>query len=67
LRAFTFGHVRQLDRLLAELLKRAWAADAGPAMIRTASSRRTRGGGEAPALLVLLRGQVVCHGRETAG
>jgi len=30
LRAFTFGHVRQLDRLLAELLKRAWAAGAGP-------------------------------------
>jgi len=30
LRAFTFGHVRQLDRLLAETLKRAWAAGAGP-------------------------------------
>ena len=30
LRAFTFGHVRQLDRLLAEVLKRAWAAGAGP-------------------------------------
>lgn len=30
LRAFTFGHVRQLDRLLAEALKRAWAAGAGP-------------------------------------
>jgi hypothetical protein len=30
LRAFTFGHVRQLDRLLAESLKRAWAAGAGP-------------------------------------
>jgi hypothetical protein len=30
LRAFTFGHVRQLDRLLAETLARAWAAGAGP-------------------------------------
>jgi hypothetical protein len=30
LRAFTFGHVRQLDRLLAESLGRAWAAGAGP-------------------------------------
>jgi hypothetical protein len=30
LRAFTFGHVRQLDRVLAEALCRAWTADAGP-------------------------------------
>jgi hypothetical protein len=30
LRAFTFGHVRQLDRVLAQTLKRAWAAGAGP-------------------------------------
>jgi hypothetical protein len=30
LRAFTFGHVRQLDRGLAEALCRAWAAGAGP-------------------------------------
>ena len=30
LRAFTFGHVRQLDRLLAESLARAWKAGAGP-------------------------------------
>jgi hypothetical protein len=30
LRAFTFGHVRQLDRLLGECLTRAWAAGAGP-------------------------------------
>ncbi|HEX4862557.1 MAG TPA: IS1380 family transposase [Acidimicrobiales bacterium] len=30
LRAFTFGHVRQLDRVLALTLKRAWAAGAGP-------------------------------------
>ncbi|MFZ0088397.1 MAG: IS1380 family transposase [Solirubrobacteraceae bacterium] len=30
LRAFTFGHVRQLDRVLGESLCRAWAAGAGP-------------------------------------
>jgi hypothetical protein len=30
LRAFTFGHVRQLDRVLGELLARAWRAGAGP-------------------------------------
>jgi hypothetical protein len=30
LRAFTFGHVRQLDRVLGDTLTRAWAAGAGP-------------------------------------
>ena len=30
LRAFTFGHVRQLDRVLAETLTRAWRSVAGP-------------------------------------
>ncbi len=30
LRAFTFGHVRQLDRVLGESLRRAWAVGAGP-------------------------------------
>jgi hypothetical protein len=30
LRAFTFGHVRQLDRVCGEILTRAWAAGAGP-------------------------------------
>jgi Transposase DDE domain group 1 len=30
LRSFTFGHVRQLDRVLASSLARAWAAGAGP-------------------------------------
>jgi hypothetical protein len=30
LRAFTFGHVRQLDRVLAESLRRAWLAGGGP-------------------------------------
>ena len=30
LRAFTFGHIRQLDRVLGETLRRAWALGAGP-------------------------------------
>jgi hypothetical protein len=30
LRAFTFGHVRQLDKLLGDTLIRAWRAGAGP-------------------------------------
>jgi len=30
LRAFTFGHVRQLDRVLDHAVRRAWAAGAGP-------------------------------------
>src|SRR5215210_1584144 len=30
LRAFTFGHVRQLDGVLADSLRRAWALGAGP-------------------------------------
>jgi Transposase DDE domain group 1 len=30
LRAFTFGHVRQLDKLLGEALVRAWRAGGGP-------------------------------------
>ncbi len=30
LRSFKWGHVRQLDGISRELLKRAWAADAGP-------------------------------------
>jgi Transposase DDE domain group 1 len=30
LRAFTFGHVRQLDALLGEVLVRGWRAGAGP-------------------------------------
>jgi hypothetical protein len=34
LRAFTFGHVRQLDRVLADGLTRAWAAGAGPGQER---------------------------------
>jgi hypothetical protein len=34
LRAFTFGHVRQLDRVLGELLGRAWRAGAGPGLER---------------------------------
>jgi len=34
LRAFTFGHVRQLDRVLGETLTRAWRAGAGPGVGR---------------------------------
>lgn len=30
LRSFTFGHIRQLDRLAEAILTRAWAAGAGP-------------------------------------
>ncbi len=30
LRSFTFGHVRQLDQMLATALARAWSAGAGP-------------------------------------
>jgi hypothetical protein len=30
LRSFSWGHVRQLDRVSRELLKRAWSAGAGP-------------------------------------
>jgi len=30
LRSFTFGHVRQLDRVFETILRRAWAAGAGP-------------------------------------
>jgi Transposase DDE domain group 1 len=30
LRCFTFGHVRQLDKVTGEVLARAWAAGAGP-------------------------------------
>jgi len=34
LRGFTFGHVRQLDRVLGETLTRAWRAGAGPGVAR---------------------------------
>lgn len=30
LRAFTFGHIRQLDRVIAETIRRAWRLGAGP-------------------------------------
>lgn len=30
LRAFTFGHIRQLDRVIAETIRRAWSLGAGP-------------------------------------
>ena len=31
LRSFTFGHVRQLDKVIAETIRRAWTGGAGPA------------------------------------
>ena len=34
LRVFTFGHIRQLDRVTEQLLARAWAAGAGPGLTR---------------------------------
>jgi hypothetical protein len=34
LRSFTFGHVRQLDRVLGQALRRAWQAGAGPGKSR---------------------------------
>ena len=30
LRSFSFGHIRQLEKVLAEALRRAWALGAGP-------------------------------------
>jgi len=30
LRSFSFGHIRQLDKVLAETIKRAWSIGAGP-------------------------------------
>jgi len=30
LRSFTFGHIRQLDRVCGEMLRRAWETNAGP-------------------------------------
>ncbi len=30
LRSFTFGHVRQLDAVIAEAIRRAWSVGAGP-------------------------------------
>jgi hypothetical protein len=46
LRAFTFGHVRQLDALLGRSVERAWQAGAGPgdgasSLMSTASSARS--------------------------
>jgi len=34
LRAFSFGHVRQLDAVIAETIRRAWAAGRGPGSSR---------------------------------
>src|ERR1035437_3250502 len=45
LRAFTFGHVRQLDALLGETLVRAWRAGAGPGDGRRVIDVDSFGGG----------------------
>ncbi len=34
LRSFTFGHVRQLEAVVGQVLTRAWAAGAGPGLDR---------------------------------
>ena len=39
LRVFTFGHIRQLDRVTEQLLARAWAAGAGPEALRCLKRR----------------------------
>src|ERR1700730_817837 len=49
LRAFTFGHVRQLDRLLAETLTRAWRAGAGPGDARLVVDVDSSSGGSQEA------------------
>jgi hypothetical protein len=53
LRAFTFGHVRQLDAVIAETIRRAWAA----------------GGGPGPAPMVIDLDSTVCevHGQAKEG
>jgi hypothetical protein len=55
LRAFTFGHVRQLDRVLGVALSRAWAAGAGP--------------GEGPLVIDVdsFVGEVYGYGKQGAG
>jgi hypothetical protein len=55
LRAFSFGHVRQLDRVLDQALARAWAAGAGP--------------GDLPLVIDLdsFIGEVFGYGKEGAG
>src|SRR4051794_26231826 len=55
LRGFTFGPVRQLDRVLAEALKRAWAAGAGP------------GSGRLVVDVDSFIGEVHGHGKQGAG
>ena len=38
LRAFTFGHVRQLKAVMGKTLRRAWALSAGPGEDRLSST-----------------------------
>ena len=53
LRAFTFGHVRQLDAVIAETIRRAWTLGAGP--------------GEAPVTIDLDSTVCEVHGRAKHG
>jgi hypothetical protein len=55
LRSFTFGHVRQLDRVLAVALRRAWRAGAGP------------GAGRLVIDVDSFVGEVHCHAKQGAG
>ena len=53
LRAFTFGHVRQLDAVIAEAIRRAWCLGAGP--------------GEKPMTIDLDSTIVEVHGNQKQG
>jgi hypothetical protein len=66
LRAFTFGHVRQLDRVLADSLQRAWAAGAGPEGDRLVAERAAEVAGPHLAL-ARERKQLVVQRMKDAG
>jgi hypothetical protein len=53
LRSFTFGHIRQLDAVIAETIRRAWSLGAGP--------------GEAPMTIDLDSTIVEVHGKKKGG
>ena len=50
LRAFTFGHVRQLDALLGQSIERAWKAGAGPGDGRAGRSTSTASSARSAAI-----------------
>ena len=53
LRSFTFGHVRQLDAVIAEAIRRAWHVGAGP--------------GDAPMTIDIDSTVCEVHGKQTQG